>query len=418
MAGSSDVDRAAFDAVSSAVAAGARARRRRARRRFWLGLGVSASITVVWVVAITLSNQWDRVGDQWLAALTMVFGSFVAGATPQGGGAVAFPVFTKALDVPAEAARSFSLCIQAIGMGSAAISIMINRRVVEWRSAITGGLVGSATMIATLILLGDSSEPFWPIGLPGSYVKVTFTIVLSSMAWVVILARRVPLRSVSDRLPELHTRLRIALVVAGAVGGVAAALVGSGVDLMVYLFVVVLFGVRAGVGVPTSVIAMAMVSCVGLVVLGILDGQFTTDIGPDGLVWAVGGEPLTPALPVRQADIFGMWMAAVPVVAWGAPVGSLVAARLSPGSLVLLVVSLAVAETLSTVIFLDDLRNDRALLGFALIGAIVAIGGLTLVANNRQRLFGLPPLTSTSLLTRTNVEVTSSYSDDLKQAPR
>ncbi len=414
MADSSEPRGDGIDALSLAVADGARARQRIARRRLRLGLAFSGLVTLAWSIAVTIADQWDRVADHWLAAITMVFGSFVAGATPQGGGAVAFPVFTKALEVPPEAARSFSLCIQAIGMGSASISILINRRTVEWRSALTAAAVGSTTLIATLLLLGDPSKPFWPVDLPGSYVKVTFTVVLCSMAWVVILSRRVPVRSVSERLPDLNVRLRIALVIAGAIGGVAAALVGSGVDLMVYLFVVVLFGVRAGVGVPTSVIAMALVSIVGLVLLGVVDDQFASQIGNDGLVRAVGGESLVTPLTVRQADLFGMWLAALPVVAWGAPIGSLVAARMSANSLVKLVVALAAAETLSTVVFLEDLRTDRQLLGFGFVALVVSLGGLTLVARNRQRLFGLPPLRPGTLLTRGNVEVAAGYLEDLR----
>ncbi|MEZ5379931.1 MAG: TSUP family transporter [Acidimicrobiales bacterium] len=414
MAASSDGQRWDQAAIDAALADGQRARHAHTKRRFVTSLAFSGAVTLIWLLSVTLAQQWGRVADHWVSALTMVFGSFVAGATPQGGGAVAFPVFTKVLDVPAEAARSFSLCIQTVGMGCASASILINRRTIEWRSALTGAGVGASTMLATLLLLGDRTKPFWPVDLPGPYVKVTFTIVLLSMAWVVILSRRVPVRSVTDRLPDLHLRLRIALVVAGAIGGVAAALVGSGVDLMIYLFVVVLFGVRAGVGVPTSVVAMALVSMVGFVVLGLLDGQFATEISRDGLVAAIGGEQLTTPLTVRQGDLFGMWLAAAPIVAWGAPVGSIVASRMTPTALVRLVVTLSAGETLSTIIFLDDLRTDRGLLIYGLVGSLVALGGLTFVASRRQRLFGLPPLEGTSLLTRNNVEVDSSYVEDLR----
>jgi hypothetical protein len=117
------------------------ARRRRAR----LAIGVSVTVTVVWAIAVTVYGLWPRVLGNWPASITMVFGSIVAGSTPQGGGAVAFPVFTKLLEVPAEVARSFSLCIQTIGMSAAALSIVINRRAVEWR---TVAITTSAAAIA------------------------------------------------------------------------------------------------------------------------------------------------------------------------------------------------------------------------------------------------------------------------------
>ncbi len=48
-------------------------------------------------------------------SLTMIFGSMVAGATSEGGGAVAFPVMTLALKVPPSVARDFSLMCQSFG---------------------------------------------------------------------------------------------------------------------------------------------------------------------------------------------------------------------------------------------------------------------------------------------------------------
>ena len=38
------------------------------------------------------------------------------------------------LDVDAEVARTFSLCIQSIGMGAASAVIILNRRLIVWRA--------------------------------------------------------------------------------------------------------------------------------------------------------------------------------------------------------------------------------------------------------------------------------------------
>jgi hypothetical protein len=51
---------------------------------------------------------------RWLMSVTMIFGSMVAGATSEGGGAVAFPVMTLALGVAPPVARDFSFMIQSI----------------------------------------------------------------------------------------------------------------------------------------------------------------------------------------------------------------------------------------------------------------------------------------------------------------
>lgn len=392
---------------------GAEARARLGRQRTVYGFAVPVLVTVVWIVAVTIAGGWGRVGDHLVASATMVFGSFVAGATPQGGGAVAFPVFTKALNVPAEAARSFSLCIQAVGMTSASIAIIVGRRPVVWPAVALGAPTGILAFVATLFLAGDRTQPFWPSSLPGPYVKVTFTLVVAAMAWVVLVGLRTPIRSVSGSLPPIEHRLRVALIVAGALGGVASALVGSGSDVFMYLFVVVLFGVRGGIGVPTSVITMAILSVAGFVILGLIDGQLNISLTPDGSVAAVGGDRLAEPLPAARADLFGMWLAAVPIVAWGAPIGAWVASRMSPRALVILALSVAAAEVVSTVLFLDSLRNDVALVIYSVIGAVVAVGGITLLAANRQRLFGLPPVDLSTRLTRSSVEAAPNYQREL-----
>ncbi len=45
----------------------------------------------------------------------MIFGSMIGGATSEGGGAVAFPVMTLALNIDSSVARDFSLMCQSCG---------------------------------------------------------------------------------------------------------------------------------------------------------------------------------------------------------------------------------------------------------------------------------------------------------------
>jgi hypothetical protein len=65
----------------------------------------------------------------WKVALTMVFGSLVGGGTSEGGGAIAFPIFTKLLHIAPRDARNFSLAIQSVGMGAASLSILYCLRI-------------------------------------------------------------------------------------------------------------------------------------------------------------------------------------------------------------------------------------------------------------------------------------------------
>mmetsp|Transcript_10656 Transcript_10656/g.15897 ORF Transcript_10656/g.15897 Transcript_10656/m.15897 type:complete len:132 (+) Transcript_10656:754-1149(+) len=70
--------------------------------------------------------------EGWKLFLMMVFGSFVAGATSEGGGSVAFPVMTLVLGIAPDIARDFSLMIQSIGMTAAMFGIFYSRIAIDW----------------------------------------------------------------------------------------------------------------------------------------------------------------------------------------------------------------------------------------------------------------------------------------------
>jgi uncharacterized membrane protein YfcA len=427
-------DMPGLDTSVIATAATARAASRRNRTR--IALGVSAAVTVLWTAYATAFGQWERIGNNWFAGLTMVFGSFVAGSTPQGGGAVAFPVFTKALEVPSDVARSFSLCVQMVGMGTATASILINRRVIEWRAVAIGGATAMLTFVVALFVLADPNKPFWPSRLPGAYVKVTFTILVASMAFVVYLGTKVRIRKVDAALPALNGRLYVALIVAGIAGGIASALTGSGADVMIYLFIVVLLGVDPRVGVPTSVIVMTLVSVLGFLVLGVSDGQLSIDLagGSSGAVIGIGGEAVTGSggpgtvvaaygaggseLSAVRFDLFGMWIASLPVVAWGAPLGAFVASRMKARHLVYFAVALAAAETISTAIFLTELHELGWLFVYAVVGMLVMGTTLYFLAKYRRQVFALPGLATDEGLGRGHLDVVQGYEQQLSDDER
>ena len=81
----------------------------------------------------TFPQSFRIISENWAVSLTMVFGSFIAGATSEGGGAIAFPVFTKILQISPLDAKVFSLAIQSVGMTAATITIIVLRIKVEWR---------------------------------------------------------------------------------------------------------------------------------------------------------------------------------------------------------------------------------------------------------------------------------------------
>lgn len=391
------------------------------RRRGRSAVMVSASLTLIWAIVVTTFGLWDRILELWPATITMVFGSVVAGSTPQGGGVVAFPVFTKVFNMPPEVARTFSLCIQSVGMTAAMAWIIINRRPVEWRTVL---IVTSAAVIGLVvagILSAQSTLPFRPAALPGPYVKITFTIVLIAMAFVVYEGTRVSLREVHLLLPGMNARMYATLLICGFLGGVASALVGSGADVFLYLALVLFFAVDPKVGVPTSVICMALISVFGMVYFGLIDGQAFVGLDAEGMVASVGGQPVTlnesgrlifgegPGAPPQKYDVLGLWFAAMPVVVWGAPIGTWIASRLTTRNLVRFVTLLALSEVITTAIFLKPLRTDMLLLAYFIGGVVITVVALRMIANRRERIFNLPAVNLEASLHADRLDVSERF---------
>jgi uncharacterized membrane protein YfcA len=57
--------------------------------------------------------------------IAMIFGSFIGGATAEGGGVVAFPVMTLILHQSPSVARDFSFMIQCIGKKNLSVSLAV-----------------------------------------------------------------------------------------------------------------------------------------------------------------------------------------------------------------------------------------------------------------------------------------------------
>ena len=336
-------------------------------RRF-LVWGLPAAFTLSWILYVVLGGHLDRVADNWRAALTMLFGSFVAGSTPQGGGAVAFPVFTKVLAMPAPVARSFSLTIQATGMVMAAASILLAGRKVDWRALGLGVAGGSAGLLVGLFALGDPSTTFWDSRIDSAYVKVSFTVIIFAVALIVRLSAAQETKF--DEVPYWGSRSVSVMLAFAFVGGLFSSLTGSGADVMLFVFIVLVAQVSPRVAIPTSIIAMAFVSVVGFVIVGLWHGQLNIGLEGDQVV-SVAGKAFGPASATRF-DLYGIWLAAAPIVVWGAPFGAWIAANVSERTIIRFVATMAILEVVTTAIFLEQLHSDVVLASYAIIGLFFA----------------------------------------------
>ncbi len=259
--------------------------------RHFISISILVTVTV-WTVWLTLNGPIQALSNliaNWKVATTMVFGSMVAGGTSMGGGAVAFPVLTKVLHVPPQEAKVFSLAIQSIGMSAASLTIVAMGTKVEWRFIRWASLGGVPGIILGSVFLA-------PV-LPPDVIKFSFTMMVCSFA-VVLFALNRTRRRRNLAIPFWGKRERIFSLGVGMLGGIVSSLVGSGMDIVCFSVMVLLFGLCEKVSTPTSVILMAINAVVGFILHKCFIGNFV--------------EPVT-----------NYWIAAVPVVVVGAPTGAM-----------------------------------------------------------------------------------------------
>lgn len=273
-------------------------------------------VYIAWTSYMVLADRWYLFADWWPMSLTMVLGSFVAGASAEGGAAVAFPVFTKVLQIPATEARTFGLMIQAVGMTMASLVIVtrgikILPGVIGWVSL--GGVAG--------MVLGSLLIP-----IPPPYPKLLFTFVTAAFGVALILSRWVLRWQPRNHFQLDSGRRRLLFVAIGVVGGIFAANTGSGIDTLTFIVLTLAFGLNEKVSTPTTVIIMGLNSVVGFFVHGVV----MQDIG---IVWEY-------------------WLVCVPIVILGAPLGAYVAGRVGRDAIIYLLLSLITLELVTTIILI------------------------------------------------------------------
>lgn len=249
----------------------------------------TSTIFLLWLGYMSYTNQWYLFKDYWFMTVTMIFGSFIAGATAEGGGAVAFPVMTLIFKIAPPIARNFSLAIQSCGMTSATYFILTRKIPIEKTYLILcsiGGVFG-------LFLGGYWIAPY----LAPAYTKMFFVSLWLSFAAVLFYLNSHKNREVREQLPTLSTKGNFFLVFIGLLGGIVTSIAGSGIDILTFSVVTTRYRLSEKVATPTSVCLMS-----GNTVIGFLFHTFIIkDFG------------------IQE---FHYWLVAIPVVVFFAPFGA------------------------------------------------------------------------------------------------
>jgi uncharacterized membrane protein YfcA len=292
-------------------------------------------VYVTWATYMSASDSWGLFAEFWPISLTMTMGSFVAGATAEGGAAIAFPVFTKVLHIAPEDARTFGLMIQSVGMSMAALVIIVRKvpilpRVILWVSI--GGVAGQ--------FLGT----FW-FSLGAPYSKILFTFVAAVFGAALAFSRWGLKWEPRASIPSFGRGSMAMYLAIGMAGGAFAANTGSGIDIATFIVLTLAIGINEKVSTPTTVIIMAINSVVGFALQGLVVG----DLGV----------------------AFNYWLVAIPVVVIGAPLGAFIASYATRDMIIGLLLSLISLELITTIILVPFTP-------VAILVTVIAVGVCTI----------------------------------------
>lgn len=280
---------------------------------------IASLVWALWFTLLGIQPAINYVVENWQVTVTMIFGSMIAGGTSIGGGAVAFPVFTKLLQIPPYDAKVFSLAIQSVGMGAATLAIILTRIQVEWRVILWGSLGGIFGVWFGLVQLA-------PL-LPPPVIKMSFTMMLTSFAITLLILNRTGLPHRHEVVPKWTINEKIIIFIAGMLGGMMSGLVGNGIDIFVFAAMVLLFRMCEKVSTPTSVILMAFNAMAGFAMQVFIVNDFTP-----------------PAMHY--------WYAAIPVVVVGAPLGAMFCNSLSRQTIANVLIGLIFIEFVTSMILI------------------------------------------------------------------
>ena len=273
-----------------------------------------------WLILVFGGGYLQTVLEHWPMAAAMAAGSYVAGSTPMGGGTVGFPVLVLLMDLPATLGRDFSFAIQAVGMTSASIYILCSRQELEWpmlRAALPGALVG--TPLGILFVAPLASDLF---------IKLLFASMWCSFG-LLHLRRINEITSYEGMTPHDKSFDHKVGFIVGFFGGLTiASITGVGIDMFIYMFLVLWCHADLKIAIPTSVVLMAFTSLVGI----------ATKLLTAGV----------------QPGTFENWLAAAPVVAVGAPFGALVVSKVCRRPTLIVVSILCVLQFIWTLVHERD----------------------------------------------------------------
>ena len=265
----------------------------------------------LWFVLFHQFNQLSFLLEHWYYPAIMIAGAFVAGVTPEGGGAVAFPVLNIFLNIDRTMARDFSLMIQSIGMTSASIFILSHKAnsLKTYKPLLVFIPVAFIGFVLGMQLLQQ---------LPVYIMQALFLSLITSFAVVYSFGKHRGSKASLDLNKPMDFVLLLLMLLAG---GMCASLFGTGADIILYTLLVTRFRMQEKVATHMSIMLMASISVLGYAYRHFVDQGLT-------------------AYQVQT------WLCAYPVVLLMAPLGAYVLHRINKEIMLYAIAVLNVAQLL------------------------------------------------------------------------
>ena len=246
----------------------------------------AVAVLSTWLYLILTGPGFALYETHWLYAFMMIFGSAIAGFTPEGGGAVAFPILSLYFNITPPAARDFSLAIQSIGMVSAAIWIL-TRKGHDLQTFRHIPFYAAVNMIGFVLMTTVA----------GAVAFKTIQMLFVSLALAFIVAYLVSRGRGTEDNVELHGPRFVTFSIFSFIGGCAAAMFGTGSDMLIYIALTCYYGMKEKISTDISIVLMAVITVFGIAYRGLF-------------------------LDAVHPDVYLMWLAAAPVVLFFAPFGN------------------------------------------------------------------------------------------------
>jgi uncharacterized membrane protein YfcA len=298
-----------------------------------------------------LSESWILFIDNWFMSVTMIFGSFIAGASSEGGGAIAYPVMTLMFDITPEIARNFSLAIQSVGMTAASLWILAKRITIEKTYLLLSGSGGLIGIVVGTIWVAPK--------VPSAYAKMMFVSFWLSFGIALFVINHVRKRETQMSLPDLSSYQEIELILIGVVGGTMSAIFGNGIDICTFSFVTLKYSLSEKVATPTSVVLMTSNAVVGTVLHMFVIGDI-------------------------QIEAFNYWLVCIPFVLVGAPFGAFIIDKINRITIAVMLYIIIVAQFVAA-FFVIEPSGMLLLISFlTFLSGIIIFFFLTLNSRNQN----------------------------------